>query len=169
LLAGLLVAWQLSHFMSLSWTIRNEYKQAGYKMLSWVNPAMNGRVALRYSIVIIPICMGLCYTGVTEWSFAVASAPVNIWMVKEAYRFWKLEGHKGSAKGLFWASVWHLPVVLVLAMAEKKGMWQRVWRAVMGEPNLDEEDWIDEDEDEFTVSTKHVTSPDSKKLALKTS
>jgi len=92
-------AWQFPHFMSLSWPIREEYKNAGYKMLSWVNPARNGRVALRYSLLFFPICIGLCYTGITEWSFAVASAPVNIWLVKEAVRFWKLEGHKGSAKG----------------------------------------------------------------------
>lgn len=154
LLAALLFAWQFPHFMSLSWSIREEYKNAGYKMLCWTNPARNGRVALRYSILFFPICIGLCYYGVTEWTFAAASAPVNIWLVKEAVRFWKLEGHKGSARGLFWASVWHLPVVMILAMVEKKGMWQRVWRAVMGEPDLDEEDWLEEDEEDAVFSAK---------------
>jgi protoheme IX farnesyltransferase len=154
LLASLLLAWQFPHFMSLSWSIREEYKKAGYKMLCWVNPARNGRVALRYSLMFFPICIGLCYYGVTEWPFAVASAPVNIWLLKEAVRFWKLEGHKGSARGLFWATVWHLPVVMILAMVEKKGMWQRVWRAVMGEPDLDEEDWLEEDEEEAVLSAK---------------
>ncbi|KUJ09584.1 protoheme IX farnesyltransferase mitochondrial precursor [Mollisia scopiformis] len=154
LLATLLFAWQFPHFMSLSWSIREEYKNAGYKMLCWVNPARNGRVALRYSVLFFPICIGLCYYGVTEWSFAVASAPVNVWLVREAVRFWKLEGHRGSARGLFWASVWHLPVVMILAMVEKKGMWQRVWRAVMGEPELDEEDWLEEDEEDAVLSAK---------------
>ncbi|KAH8598085.1 UbiA prenyltransferase family-domain-containing protein, partial [Bisporella sp. PMI_857] len=159
LLAGLLVAWQLAHFMSLSWSIRHEYKQAGYKMLAWVNPNMNGRVALRYSAIMMPICIGLCYTGVTEWTFAVASAPANIWMIRQAYRFWKHEGVKGSARGLFWASVWYLPVVLVLAMIEKKGMWQRIWRAIVGEPDIDEdEDWIDEEDEERSATTKDGAS-----------
>ncbi|KAK2623574.1 hypothetical protein QTJ16_007128 [Diplocarpon rosae] len=151
LLAGLLVAWQFPHFMSLSWSIREEYKNAGYRMLCWVNPARNGRVALRYSLLFFPICIGLCYFNVTEWTFAVASAPVNVYLLREAARFWKLEGHKGSARGLFWASVWHLPVVMILAMVEKKGMWQRVWSAVMGESVLDDEDWIEEDEDEVVL------------------
>ncbi|KAG9229315.1 heme a biosynthesis protein-like protein [Amylocarpus encephaloides] len=147
LLAALLVSWQFPHFMSLSWSIREEYKNAGYKMLSWTNPARNGRVALRYSLAFFPICVGLCYYGITEWSFAAASTPINAWLVKEAVRFWKLEGNKGSARGLFWASVWHLPVVMILAMVEKKGMWQRVWRAVAGEPDPDgeEEDWEEEE------------------------
>ncbi|KAF7938354.1 hypothetical protein BELL_0191g00060 [Botrytis elliptica] len=147
LLAGLLFAWQLSHFMPLSWSIREEYKGAGYRMLCWVNPAMNGRVALRYSIACIPLCIGLCYANVTEWTFAAASMPVNVWLVREAYRFWKYEGQKGSAKKLFWASVWHLPVVLVLAMVEKKGLWSRILSAIFGQRTEDDEEWEYVDED----------------------
>jgi heme o synthase len=44
--------------------------------------------------------------------------------------------------------VWHLPVVMVLALAQKKGMWQRVWRSVMGEPEEDDDEWEDDDEEE---------------------
>ncbi|XMA12015.1 hypothetical protein WAI453_004806 [Rhynchosporium graminicola] len=157
LLAALLVAWQFPHFMSLSWSIREEYKSAGYRMLCWVNPARNGRVALRYSLLFFPICIGLCYFNVTEWSFAVASAPVNVYLLREAVRFWRYEGQKGSARGLFWASVWHLPVVMILAMVEKKGMWGRVWRAVSGEPDEDEDEDDDEEEEDDGRSAAQVS------------
>ncbi|KAK4159439.1 UbiA prenyltransferase family-domain-containing protein [Cladorrhinum sp. PSN259] len=148
LFAAILFAWQFPHFMPLSWGIREEYKAAGLKMLAWTNPARNSRVALRYSLVFIPLCLGLCAAGVTEWSFAVTSAPVNLWLVNEAVKFWRHEGHKGSAKKLFWASVWHLPVIMVLALAQKKGMWGRVWRSVVGEPVEEEEldEFFDEEE-----------------------
>ncbi|EOO02374.1 putative protoheme ix farnesyltransferase protein [Phaeoacremonium minimum UCRPA7] len=146
LLAGLLFAWQFPHFMALSWPIREEYKAAGLKMLCWVNPARNARVALRYSLVFIPICLGLCATGVTEWSFAVTSLPINLWLIREAVKMWRFEGHKGSARSLFWASVWHLPAVMVLALFQKKGMWQRVWRSVMGEPEEEDDDWEDDED-----------------------
>ncbi|KAK0649006.1 UbiA prenyltransferase family-domain-containing protein, partial [Cercophora newfieldiana] len=145
LFAGLLFAWQFPHFMPLSWGLREEYKAAGLRMLAWVNPVRNARVALRYSLVFVPLCVGLCAVGVTEWSFAVTSMPVNLWLVREAVKFYRHEGHKGSAKGLFWASVWLLPVVMVLALVQKKGMWQRVWRSVVGELEEDEE-WEDEEE-----------------------
>ena len=145
LFAGLLFAWQFPHFMPLSWGIREEYKAAGLRMLCWINPARNARVALRYSLVFVPLCVGLCAAGVTEWSFAVTSLPVNAWLVREAVKFWRHEGHKGSARGLFWASVWHLPVVMVLALAQKKGMWGRVWRSVTGEPEEEEDEWEEED------------------------
>jgi protoheme IX farnesyltransferase len=155
LLAGLLFAWQFPHFMALSWPIRFEYRDAGYKMLAWTNPSRNGRVALRYSLVFIPICVAMCYVGVTEWSFAYASTPINLWLAREAYRFWKYEGLKGSGRGLFWASIWHLPVVMVLAMLEKKGMWQRAWRAAVGEPDYYDEtdgDWVDEEDEPGPVN-----------------
>ncbi|KAI1463264.1 mitochondria protoheme IX farnesyltransferase [Daldinia caldariorum] len=145
LLAALLVAWQFPHFMALSWPIREEYKAAGHKMLCWINPARNGRVALRYSLLFIPLSVALCAVGVTEWTFAVTSLPVNLWLAREAVRFWKHEGFKGSARGLFWASVWHLPAIMVLALVQKKGMWGRVWRSIVGEPDLDEEEEEEED------------------------
>lgn len=147
LLAGLLFAWQFPHFMALSWSIRDEYKNAGLRMLAWVNPARNARVALRYSIVFVPICLALCAVGVTEWTFALTSLPANAWLIREAWRFYRHEGHKGSARGLFWASVWHLPAVMGLALLQKKGMWQRIWRSVVGEPEEDDDEWEDIDDE----------------------
>ncbi|KAF1951728.1 mitochondria protoheme IX farnesyltransferase [Byssothecium circinans] len=132
LCAALLFAWQFPHFNSLSWSIREEYKNAGYRMLAWVNPARNGRVAIRYSILMFPVCIALSYCGVTDPSFVVTSSAVNAWMTWKAVEFWKEQGHKGTARGLFWASVWHLPIVMVLAMAQKKGLGERVYRAIFG-------------------------------------
>ncbi|KAG8666532.1 Protoheme IX farnesyltransferase, mitochondrial [Fusarium poae] len=145
-MAGLLFAWQFPHFMALSWPIREEYKKAGLRMLAWTNPARNGRVALRYSFVFIPLCLSLCAAGVTEWSFAVTSFPINAWLIRESVRFWRYEGNKGSARGLFWASVWHLPGVMILALLHKKGMWSRVWRSVFGE---EEGEWEEEELNEM--------------------
>ncbi|KAF2755051.1 mitochondria protoheme IX farnesyltransferase [Pseudovirgaria hyperparasitica] len=154
LLAGLLYCWQFPHFNSLSWTIREEYRNAGYKMLAWVNPAMNARVALRYSVLMFPICVGLCVVGVTDWSFAITSTAINGWMFYEAVRFWKFEGQKGSARGLFWASVWHLPIVLVLAMVQKQGLLQRILDALTGRSSIeDEEDFDYADEEDLEIDT----------------
>ena len=152
LMAGLLFAWQFPHFMALSWPIREEYKAAGLRMLAWTNPARNGRVALRYSLVFIPLSLGLCAAGVTEWSFAVLSLPLNLWIARDAIKFWKFEGHKGSARGLFWASVWHLPGFMVLALLCKKGMWARAYKSVFGDPG-DEGEWETEELEEMRSMT----------------
>ena len=115
-------------------------------MLVWTNSKMNGRVAFRYSLLLVPICFGLTYYGVTDRGFLVSSSIVNAWVIREAWKFWRREGHKGSARGLFWASVWHLPVVMVLAMAHKEGLWEGIWRRVVGNEE-DEDMWIYEDEE----------------------
>ncbi|KAF2021984.1 mitochondria protoheme IX farnesyltransferase [Aaosphaeria arxii CBS 175.79] len=148
LCAALLFAWQFPHFNSLSWSIRDEYKNAGYRMLSWVNPARNGRVALRYSILMFPICIGLSYCGVTDWSYVVTSSAINGWMTWKAWHFWRESGHKGSARGLFWASIWQLPIVLVLAMAQKKGLAERVYRSIFG---------FSDDDDDFYYDIEDLT------------
>ncbi len=139
LVAALLFAWQFPHFNSLSWPIREEYKNAGYRMLVWTNSRMNGRVALRYSLLMFPICFGLAYSNITDNAFLITSSVVNGWMVREAWKFWWKEGHKGSARVLFWASVWHLPVVMALAMMHKKGLWDGVCKQLTGSMDEDED------------------------------
>ncbi|KAH7303790.1 UbiA prenyltransferase family-domain-containing protein [Stachybotrys elegans] len=155
LLAGLLFAWQFPHFMAVSWSIREDYKAAGLRMLACTNPARNARVALRYSVVFAPLCFALCAAGVTDWSFAATSLPINVWIVREAVRFWRHEGHAGSARGLFWASVWHLPGVMILALLHKKGMWARAWRSVFGVPDEDEDGVWEDDEEVDMVGMAH--------------
>ncbi|KAL8714601.1 MAG: hypothetical protein Q9220_001549 [cf. Caloplaca sp. 1 TL-2023] len=148
LLATFLYAWQFPHFNALSWTIRDEYKHAGYRMLAWVNPRMNGRVAFRYALLSFPICGALWWFGVTDQGFLITSSVVNAWIVREAWSFWRKDGYKGSARGLFWSGVWHLPVVMVLAMAHKKGLWDSVWRTVNGGTR---EDDIEGDDEEMSL------------------
>ena len=127
LMAALLFAWQFPHFNSLSHQIRDDYKKAGHKMLCWTNPARNGRVAVRYSLMMFPVCAGLWWTGYVNGGFMVVSTACNIWMTREAVKFWKRGGAGGSARGLFWASVWQLPLVLIGALVFKKGIWQGIW------------------------------------------
>lgn len=143
LIAALLFAWQFPHFFALSHGVRQEYAGAGYKMLTSTNTPMAARVSLRYSLAMFPICAGLSYYQVTDPSFVVTSSIINGWMMREAIRFWRFNAERGSARALFWASVWQLPIVLVLAMVQKKGLWERLWRSLSGEPAVEEE-WDDD-------------------------
>lgn len=133
LLAALLYAWQFPHFMSLSHNIRDEYRRAGYVMACWTNPSLNARVALKYSVAMFPICIGLSYFGICDPFFVFDSSILNGWMSYGAFKFWQEwrkvnkpvfeAGSTKNARILFWASVWHLPGVLMLALLHKKGQW----------------------------------------------
>ncbi|KAI5956312.1 COX10 [Candida jiufengensis] len=142
-LAGLLYAWQFPHFNALSHNIAQQYKSAGYVMAAAENPKLNARVALRYSILMFPLCFGLSYFGITDWVFPFDSAIANGWLTYLAFQFWQQQQRNhgnGSgpskqgialagvhAKKLFWCSVWHLPAVLILAMLHKKDQWNRLY------------------------------------------
>ncbi|KAK5110301.1 hypothetical protein LTR62_006154 [Meristemomyces frigidus] len=146
LLAALLFAWQFPHFFALSHGVRHEYAAAGYRMLASTNIPMATRVSLRYSLAMFPLCLGLSYYGITDPSFIVTSSVVNGWMLWEAGRMWWVVAEQGTARRLFWASVWQLPIVLVLAMVQKKGLGGRVWSAVVGEEEGEEEEEEEEEE-----------------------
>lgn len=145
-LAGLLYAWQFPHFNALSHGIAQQYKLAGYVMTAAENPRLNARVALRYSVLMFPLCFGLSYFGVTDWVFPFDSAIANGWLTYLAYVFWQQQeknyknGAKPTSEGLalagvhakklFWCSVWHLPAVLILAMLHKKDQWNRLFEHI---------------------------------------
>ncbi len=144
LLAALLFAWQFPHFNALSHSIKDEYRNAGYRMLAWTNPAMNGRVALRYSVLLFPISAGLCWVGVVNPGFLVLSSVCNVWISREAYRFWRRGGAGGSARGLFWASIWSLPLLMVGGLVCKKGVWDGVFDQGISHDAYEEEEYEEE-------------------------
>jgi heme o synthase len=127
ILAGILYSWQFPHFNSLAWSMRHDYARAGYKMMPVTHPDLNTRVALRYSIAIIPLCWGLVACGLVDQWYLVDSTIINSWVCYKAWKFWKYTGEGGSARGLFFACLVQLPVILVLAMLHKDGLWDWIW------------------------------------------
>jgi heme o synthase len=162
LLASLLFAWQFPHFMSLSHTIRDDYRNAGHKMLAWTNPARNARVALRYSLAMFPICAGLYWAGLVNQGFLAISTACNVWMTREAVRFWRKQGAGGSARGLFWASVWQLPLVLVGALVCKSRIWDGLFGSQEAVSIYDDQENVFPDAE--SLGTQTVTSLGKKGL-----
>lgn len=146
-LATFLYAWQFPHFNSLSHNIKAEYKRAGYVMTASVNPMLNARVALRYSLLMFPICFAFSYFGVCDKYFAFDSSILNGYLTYGSFMFWWQQNKNHSkatlanggptkeaiakaniyARKTFWGSIWQLPVVLALMMLHKKGQWDRLF------------------------------------------
>ncbi|CAO1638116.1 unnamed protein product [Parajaminaea phylloscopi] len=126
-LAALLFAWQFPHFNSLSHNLSSEYARGGYRMMSVLDPALNRRTSLRYSLALLPICsVALPLSGaVLAVPYALASMPANLVLIHAAWKFWH-KGDAASARWCFWVSLVHLPAVMILAMALKTGLWEGV-------------------------------------------
>ncbi|OAV98076.1 hypothetical protein PTTG_07537 [Puccinia triticina 1-1 BBBD Race 1] len=147
LTAALLYVWQFPHFNSLAHTLRRDYARAGYMMMANLSPALNARVSLRYALATVPLSSWLIpYYGLTTPTFGLLSLLPNLALIIPAIRFWlatptgplsqKLLSsinvksipkilasfeskarQEHEAKTLFWASLIHLPTLLILMMA----------------------------------------------------
>lgn len=143
-LFSLMFFWQFPHFMSLAHTLRSSYASSGYRMLSVLDPPKNALVSLRYSLALLPLCASFPMLGLTNVWFGALSLVPNGLMAVCAWRFYAATTRPGQgekrerrAKELFWSSLVHLPVVLVMMLLMKKGLW-----------GADADDDDDGDEDE---------------------
>ncbi|KAI9541211.1 Protoheme IX farnesyltransferase, mitochondrial [Dissostichus eleginoides] len=119
LMGGFLYCWQFPHFNALSWNLREDYSRGGYRMMSVTHPSMCKRVALRHSLGLIGLSTLAPVLDVTTWTFPIISLPINLYISYLAFRFYH-EGDRGSARKLFFCSLWHLPMLLLLAFTCKK-------------------------------------------------
>lgn len=119
ILPAVLFCWQFPHFNALSWNYRAEYARAGYKMAAVLNPKLNGRVALRYSFALIPITLAASAVSLTTPLFAITGNLANLPLIFQAIRFWRNPTRK-SARGLFFASLIHLPLFMILLFVHRK-------------------------------------------------
>lgn len=119
LLAAILYAWQFPHFNALSWNLRPDYSRGGYRMTSVVRPELCKRVALRYSVGMLGLCSIAPLVGLTTWTFAVDSLPLNIYLTYLAWNFYK-KGDSNSSRKLFRFTLIHIPALLILMLIGKK-------------------------------------------------
>lgn len=122
-LGALLYCWQFPHFNSLSWNLRGDYSRAGYRMASVLDPALTVRTALRHCWALIPVSALIYWVGVCEdplW--LVDSTVLNSAMIYLAYKF-KRSPSKATARKLFFFSLIHLPLLLILLLVHKKKLY----------------------------------------------
>lgn len=124
LLGAFLFSWQFPHFNALSWNLREDYSRGGYRMMSVTHPAMCKRVALRHSVGLIGLSALAPVLDVTMWTFPIISLPINLYISFLAFRFYR-KGDRNSARKLFFCSLWHLPMLLLLALTCKKPRRER--------------------------------------------
>ncbi|KAH7341298.1 UbiA prenyltransferase family-domain-containing protein [Rhizoctonia solani] len=132
-LFAFLFAWQFPHFNAVSHLTRAGYAQAGYKMLSVLDPRHNGLVGFRYALAFIPICSLMApLSGLTTWWFALTSLPLNIWLSYGAWQFWR-EGSEKAARTVWRQCLLYLPVMLGLMMASKPSLnWSASIKKALG-------------------------------------
>ncbi|XP_041521859.1 protoheme IX farnesyltransferase, mitochondrial [Microtus oregoni] len=119
LLGGILYSWQFPHFNALSWGLREDYSRGGYCMMSVTHPALCRRVALRHCLALIALSTAAPVLSVTTWAFPIISLPINLYISYLGFRFY-VDADRRSSRKLFFCSLWHLPLLLLLMLTCKQ-------------------------------------------------
>jgi protoheme IX farnesyltransferase len=113
-LFGVLLFWQMPHFLAIAWSYRRDYAAAGFPMLS-VRDAGGGRVAawslahtsLLVLVSLLPVALGYCSAA-----YGAAAAALGGWFLWRAIGFLRPAGREPAARRLFLVSICYLPLLL---------------------------------------------------------
>jgi len=111
-LFAILFLWQFPHFLAIAWIYRDEYAQAGLRMLPVRGAAArHGPHAVGYALALVPLSLfpsacGLAGSAYIAWRWSWARP------ICAAVRFAANESQR-TARLLLWTSLVYLPVLLV--------------------------------------------------------
>lgn len=88
-------------------------------MMAVSHPELCTRVALRYSLLLFPLCWSLSVFDVTSLYFAADSTIANAALLWRTYQFHRKPNEK-TARNAFFISLFHLPALITLLLLHKK-------------------------------------------------
>lgn len=118
ILLGILVAWQLPHFMSIAWLYREQYASAGYKMITVTDPSGRGAAwhAILGAIALIPLMIAAVPpVTLTFGLLSIAGVLVSVWMLRSAIVFSRQQNQQ-TARRMLRVSLMHLPLTMLVIL-----------------------------------------------------
>jgi protoheme IX farnesyltransferase len=118
-LFAILFLWQFPHFYAIAWMYKDDYSNAGIKMLPVVDPSGDStvRLILYYSLALIPISLLPRYLGMSG-NVYMAGALVMGFIYFYSGVLVARELNRNQARRVLLASIVYLPVLYGLMMAD---------------------------------------------------
>ncbi len=118
ILLGVLVAWQLPHFMAIAYMYRQQYEAAGYKMITVTDES--GRGANWHAILGSIACIVFAVLAVPPVSIlsgilCVLAVAVSVWQLVAAIRFRRQQDMK-TARKMLHVSLLQLPLTMLFIL-----------------------------------------------------
>jgi len=116
-LFAIVFLWQIPHFMAIAWLYRDDYRKAGFPMLSVIDPSgvRSGHQAALFAAMLVPITLAASTSAV---SFSVILV-LGLAQFALALRFAMARGD-GSARALFVGSITYLPLLWTVMILGKQ-------------------------------------------------
>ena len=121
ILGAILFVWQLPHFLSLAWLYREDYRQAGFAMLSVGDPRgdQTSRIVLLTSILLIPLGLMVTLAGLAGWWFTIGSILLGSWLIQLGIKL-HLNHSDDNARRVFLASILYLTLLMTLLVIDRE-------------------------------------------------
>jgi protoheme IX farnesyltransferase len=121
-LFAVLFLWQFPHFLAIAWLYRDDYAQAGLKMLPAAVQDRGARrivgcLALAYALALLPTSLLPAELGLTGSTFSVVAIALGLMYVAAAIQFLRDESTQ-TARRLLWVSLVYLPVWLLALVVD---------------------------------------------------
>lgn len=114
-LFALLFLWQFPHFLAIAWMYKDQYANAGIKMLPVVEP--EGRITAQqiviFTIMLLPISVAPFFIGLTGWVYLVGASLLGLWFLYTSIEMARAKTVK-KARKLLLVSVLYLPLIFAL-------------------------------------------------------
>jgi protoheme IX farnesyltransferase len=119
ILFGILFAWQHPHFYAIAWMFRDDYRAAGFKMLSVIDPSGRRlfRQAILFSGALIGVSVLLSLLGITGQLYLYGSLLIGIGMLVSSFLLARHSTLRDARRVLL-ASVFYLPLLLILIVLD---------------------------------------------------
>ncbi|OFW27168.1 MAG: protoheme IX farnesyltransferase [Acidobacteria bacterium RIFCSPLOWO2_02_FULL_65_29] len=111
--------WQIPHFMAIAWMFRDDYRRAGFPMLSVIDPdgRRAGRQAVLYAAALVPASVGPALVGVAGPVYGWSAVALSAALLVLAGRFAAARSD-ASARLLFFGSITYLPLIWAMMMID---------------------------------------------------
>lgn len=120
LLFGIVFFWQVPHVMAIAWVCKDDYQQAGFRMLPAKDP--KGLKATAFILIcllaLLPVTWGLFAVGMSGWLYLAGALLSSLVFLYYGVIF-AAQRSKESAKKLMFASFGYLPAVWAFVIVDQ--------------------------------------------------
>lgn len=109
----LLFLWQFPHFLAIAWLLRQQYANAGLKMMPRLSGRGIGLLAVVYGTALIPASLLPRFSGLAGDFYALTAIGLGVAYLWSAIEFAR-QGNDATARRVLWASFMYLPTLLAV-------------------------------------------------------
>ncbi|MEA2560271.1 MAG: heme o synthase [Acidobacteriota bacterium] len=119
-LFGILFFWQMPHFLAIAWLCRDDYREAGFPMLTVSDPEglRTARQVLLYGAVLVPVSLMPSLLGLMGSVYFVGALALGLTYLGFGIGFARSRTTPG-ARWLMLASILYFPAVLLVMLLDR--------------------------------------------------